>query len=118
MPTTTLYITAHQRGPIYRQVVQHLSGIGDVFERYQAGDIPAAERLAEDFADDIRLLGDLGWAPDEPHRTFEVTAATEDLKRVLARLQGEVRNGLSDPDQRRAGHGRHGNAKSLQNPSR
>jgi hypothetical protein len=102
LPRTTLTITGPQRAAIYRQVIQNLSGIGDVYGEYVAGNIAVAESLADDFVDDLRLLEDIGWSPEDPRESFELTVAADELVSMLRRLCEEVKDGLDDPDQGRA----------------
>jgi len=100
--TTTLTITADQRGPIYRQVTQHLSGIGDVNDAFERGDFPYAKQLADEFAEDIALLADLGWEPEDGREAFDLRMPAGELMQVLQRLQGEAQAGLGEPGERRA----------------
>jgi hypothetical protein len=102
MDCSTLTISADQRGPIHRQVIQHLSGIGDVYGEYVAGNRALAERLAHDFVADLRLLEDIGWFAEDPRGSFVLTMAPDELAPLLERLREEVKDGLGDPDQRRA----------------
>jgi hypothetical protein len=100
--TTTLTITADQRSAIYRQVTQHLSGIGDVNLAYEGGQYDGAERLADEYAQDLALLADLGWPPDDPRESFELKMPAAELERVLRRLHREAEDGLGEPEERRA----------------
>lgn len=100
--TTTLSVTAEQRGPIHRQVAQRLSGIADVNGAYECGDFLYAKQLGEEFAEDIALLADLGWDPDDPRESYELKMPAGELLQVLQRLRGEAEAGLDDPDERRA----------------
>lgn len=102
MNTTTLTITADQRGPIYRQVTQHLSGIGDVNGAFERGDFPYAKQLAVEFAEDVALLADLGWEPEDRRESFDLKMPAGELMQVLQRLKGEAEAGLGEPDERRA----------------
>lgn len=102
MSTTTLTITADQRGPIYRQVTQHLSGIGDVNGAFERGDFPYAKQLADEFAEDIALLADLGWEPEDRRESFDLTMPAGELMQVLQRVKCEAEAGLGEPDERRA----------------
>jgi hypothetical protein len=100
--TTTLNITPDQRAAIYRQVIQHLSGIGDVNLAYEGGQYDGAERLGDEYAQDLTLLADLGWAPDDPRESFELKMPADDLERALRRLHGDAESGLGNPEVRRA----------------
>jgi hypothetical protein len=97
-----LIIDADQRRAIHRQVIQHLSGIGDVYASYVIGDVDDAERFGAEYAEDLRLLEDLGWPPDDERRSFELTMPGDELVVVFNRLRGEAKEGLDEPDERRA----------------
>ena len=102
MNTENLIITVDQRRAIHRQVIQHLSGIGDVYQGYANGGIADAERFGGEYAEDLRLLEDLGWAPDDDRDSFELTMPGEKLLAVLARLHGEAEEGMGGPEEGRA----------------
>lgn len=57
MPSTTLTITGPQRAALHRQVIQNLSGIGDVYLLYEARSFADVAALGRNFAEDLRLLG-------------------------------------------------------------
>lgn len=102
MNTTTLTITADQRAPIHRQAIQRLSGIGDVNLAIERGDYASAERLADEYAEDLALLADLGWAPGDSRDSFELTMRAGELMQTLQRLRGDAEAGLGEPEARRA----------------
>ena len=94
--TTTLTITVNQRAPIHRQAIQHLSGIGDVYVAYACGEYTAAERFADEYAQSLALLADLGWTPDHSRDSFELTMPAGELMETLRRLRGDAEAGLGD----------------------
>lgn len=102
MPRFT--ITGEQRNALYEQVRNHLAAIGDVaMALEQDDDLDAAERLGRQFADDLRLLEDLGWEPKAERSSSHLTMPIGDLRRVLMRLQAEAEGGAREPeDVRRA----------------
>lgn len=100
--TTTLSITAEQRGPLYRQVAQHISGIADVNGAYECGDFIYAKQLGDEYAEDVALLADLGWDPDDPRESFELKMPAGELLQVLQRLRNEAEAGIGDPGETRA----------------
>jgi hypothetical protein len=87
-------ITAEQREALYVQVLDHLSGIGDLWLVIEAGEHEKADRLGHAFADDLRLLlDDLGWPgrSDLPaDGSVELTVPPEDLRRVVGWLRDEA----------------------------
>jgi hypothetical protein len=94
VPSTTLTIDAGQRKALHAQIAQHLSGIGDVFVAYGHGNFADAERLGEEFADDLLMLDDLGWAPDDSRDSFELKMPAEELAQTLRRLRSDAEGGL------------------------
>ena len=83
----TLTITAEQRDALCDQILDRLSGIGDIELAIQAENYVAAERLGREYSDDLRLLLDdlgLGDGNGEP---VELTSPPEVLRRVLPRLR-------------------------------
>lgn len=80
-------ITAEQRGALYDQILDRLSGIGDIWLAVCAENYDAADRLAQTYADDLRLvLDDLGWGEGQAD-TIELTTPPDILRRVLTRLR-------------------------------
>lgn len=80
-------ITAAQRDALYDQILDRLSGIGDIEVAIQAHNYQAAERLGREYCDDLRLLLDdlgLGDGSAEP---VELSVPAEILRRVLPRLR-------------------------------
>ncbi len=80
-------ITAAQRDALYDQILDRLSGIGDIEVAIQAQNYQGAERLGREYCDELRLLLDdlgLGDGSGEP---VELTAPAEVLRRALPRLR-------------------------------
>jgi hypothetical protein len=102
MPSTTLTIGAGERAALYAQATQNLSGIADVLLSFEHGDYLAARRLGNRAAQDIRLLNDLGWVPEDSRETFDLKMPVDELVSALARLREEAEGGLEEPDERRA----------------
>jgi hypothetical protein len=91
MPRFT--IIDRQRAPVHRQLRRHLTSIDDI--RLFADDDPEeAGRLALQYADDFRLLEDLGGDREDPRDSIRLTMPPTDLRRVLMRLQAEAEGGL------------------------
>jgi hypothetical protein len=83
----SLAITAAQRDALYDQILDRLSGIGDIELAIQAEKYEAAERLGREYSDDLRLLLEdlgVGEGDGEP---VELTVPPEVLRRVLPRLR-------------------------------
>jgi hypothetical protein len=80
-------ITAQERDALCDQILDRLSGIGDIELTIQAENYVAAERLGREYSDDLRLLLDdlgLGDGNGEP---IKLTSPPEVLRRVLPRLR-------------------------------
>jgi hypothetical protein len=80
-------ITAQERDALYDQILDRLSGIGDIELAIKVENYVAAERLGREYSDDLRLLLDdlgLGEGDGEP---VELTSPPDVLRRVLPRLR-------------------------------
>lgn len=84
---TSLTITGAQRDALYDQILDRLSGIGDIQLAIRADRYEDAERLARAYCDDLRLLlDDLGFG-DGNGKPVELTSPPEVLRRVLPRMR-------------------------------
>src|SRR5882672_6788586 len=102
MPHPTLKIVASQRDALYEQVRNHLGALNDIWIAMEGNkDFATAERLALEFAEDFRLMQDLGWDAEDPRDTVELTMPPYDLIEVARRLREEAQGGLSDADKER-----------------
>lgn len=86
----TLTITPEQRDALYDQILDRLSGIGDIWLATSAENYEIAERLGREYSDDLRLvLDDLGFG-DGPDGSIELKTPPEVLRRVLSRLREQA----------------------------
>ena len=92
MPVT---ITRAQRDAIYEVVLNHLTGIGDVWIAVQSRDFDYARELGVDFGDDLRLLEDLGWSDEAESETVTLTMPRDQLARAVARLHRRASDSLA-----------------------
>ena len=91
MPATTITISSDQRDGLYELVRNHLGSVGDLFDALERDkDFVEAERLGIEFAEDFRLLQDLGWGERDTRESVELTMPPHDLMEVLNRLHGEA----------------------------
>jgi hypothetical protein len=91
MPDATTTITSNQREGLYELVRNHLGSVGDLFDYLEREkDFVEAERLGVEFAEDFRLLQDLGWGENDTRESVELTMPVHDLIEVLRRLHGEA----------------------------
>lgn len=91
MPDTTITIGRDQRAGLYELVRNHLAGIEDFWVALErTRDFATAERLGLEFAEDFRLLADIGWSERDERDTFELTMSAHDLMQLLRRLHGEA----------------------------
>jgi hypothetical protein len=82
----TIKLNREQRDAIYGELALDLSGTGDIRISVDGEDYDAARRLRRRYEDDMRLLDDLGWEPEQDRDEFEITMDHDDLARVLRRL--------------------------------
>jgi len=83
----SLTITAAQRDALYDQILDRLSGIGDIEVAIRIENYESAATLSREYSDDLRmLLDDLGFGggTGEP---VELTSDPDVLRRVLPRLR-------------------------------
>lgn len=93
-PGASVAIDREQRDAISADVMNHLSGVGDIYEKLDVGDAPHTQRLRRDLKDDLRLLDDLGWAEQEPAESFDLTHPPVELERTVRRLRDDATHGL------------------------
>jgi hypothetical protein len=80
-------ISAEQRDALYDQLLDRLTGIGDIEIAVQAGKFEDAGRLGQEFSDDLQLLvNDLGFGEGDGE-PIELTSPPEVLRRALPRLR-------------------------------
>ena len=88
-------ITAAQRDALYDQILDRLSGIGDIEMAIQAERHEDAERIGREYSDDLRLLlDDLGIGEGDGG-PLTLTTSPEVLRRVLPRLRERARTHTS-----------------------
>jgi hypothetical protein len=85
MPVT---ITRVQRDAIYELVITRLTAIGDVWMSIKRREFADAKKMGREFAEDLRLLEDLGWAETIDRDTVSLTQPLEEL---TARSRGCTR---------------------------
>jgi nucleotide-binding universal stress UspA family protein len=85
-----LTISREQRDAIYELVLTHLTGIGDVWIQIEKRNFAKAKRLGRAFAEDLRLLDDLGWSETIDHNRVALTMAPTELAQTVARLHGNA----------------------------
>ncbi|MEZ5078130.1 MAG: hypothetical protein R2725_11890 [Solirubrobacterales bacterium] len=94
----TIRISAAHRDALYEDILDRLSGIGDVWRAVQDEDYERATNLGWEFSDGLRLLlEDLGWG-DGPGRSIELSAPPDVLRRIFGRLQ-EAAAGQRDAEE-------------------
>jgi hypothetical protein len=98
MPSTTITIGREQRQTLHRLVTQHMSGIGDVYLMIEAGDFATAERYGLEYGEDLRMLDDLGWDPDDARDSYPLTLPSDELIEALKRLRQDAEGGLNPPE--------------------
>jgi hypothetical protein len=87
-------ITREQRDAIYEVVMNRLSGIEDVWMALEQPDFATAKRLGRLFAEDLRLLEDLGWSDRIDGETVELTLPLVELTRMITRLHKDSAGSL------------------------
>ena len=83
----SLIITAAQRDALYDQVLDRLSGIGDIELAIKAANYDVAERIGREYSDDLRLLLDDLRLGDGRGTSIALKTPPAVLRRVLPRLR-------------------------------
>jgi hypothetical protein len=86
-----LTITAAHRDALYDQLLDRLSGIGDVEQAIEAENYDEAECIGRGYSDDLRLLLDDLGIGDGDGGPVELTTPQEVLRRVLPRCKSRPR---------------------------
>ena len=95
-------ISGAQRQVLYELILDRLSAVGDLNLLIKQGDYATVERLASEFAGDLRLMADLGWEK-EWRDDVDLTMSAAELGPVLTRLREAAEGGLSESaDEREA----------------
>ena len=79
MSDATLQIGRNERAALHQLLLQRLTGSTDPGLMVQREDFEAAERYANEFAADVRLLNDLGWDPEDRREVFAITVPKHEL---------------------------------------
>ena len=87
-------ITAAQREALYDQLLDRLSGIGDIELAIQAQDYAEAERIAREYCEDLRLLLDGLGIGEGNGRPVALATCPEVLRRALPPAAGAGREAL------------------------
>ncbi len=75
------------------RVCNHLAGIDELWLALgEERDYDAAAKLGPAYRADLRLLEDLGWAPEESGGSFALTMTAGELVPLLQRLREEARS--------------------------
>ncbi len=87
-------INREQRDAVHQEIMLDLTGVGDIFHALNGDDYEKAREYRRRFEDDMRLLDDLGWEPEQEADEFELTMPRPDLARALRRLDASARSML------------------------
>ena len=103
----SVQITAAERDALYDQIFVRLSGIDILWLAAQEEDWEAADRLAREYTDDLRLiLEDLGWGEGSGGE-LQLTSPPDVLRRVLTRMQRQAESEQKAEEEERAEGRRH-----------
>lgn len=83
-------ISREQREAIHAEILDVLTGTGDIHIEVRRGDYDAARRHRRRFEDAMRLLDDLGWDPDREGEQFELSMPAGQLARALGGLSRDA----------------------------
>jgi hypothetical protein len=84
-------IDREERDGLYELVRNHLGSIEDFWVALErTKDFAVAERMGTEFAEDFRLLQDIGWSEHEARETYVLTMPAPELRKLLWRLRDEA----------------------------
>lgn len=84
-------IDREERDGLYELVRNHLGSIEDFWVALErTKDFAAVERMGKEFAEDFRLLEDIGWSEYEARETYVLTMPAPELRKLLLRLRDEA----------------------------
>ena len=87
MPVT---ITRTQRDALYELVSTRLTAIGDVWLSMKRREFADAKKMGREFAEDLRLMEDLGWTETIDDETVTLAQPPQELTSTLARLHKDA----------------------------
>jgi hypothetical protein len=91
VPIITTTIDRDQRDGLYELIRNHLGSIEDFWVALErTKDFAKAEQLGLEFAEDLRLLRDIGWGEEDEREMFDLTMPTHDFMELLKRLHEEA----------------------------
>jgi hypothetical protein len=83
--TPPITISAYARDLLFEQIADHIHGINDLRIALERGDVRNAERLAQEYSDDLLLVSEsLGWR-EGCGEEFELSSPPSVLRRVFSR---------------------------------
>jgi hypothetical protein len=95
-------ITTEQRDVLYGEILIRITGISDVLTEIERGEFDKAQRLADEFADYLRLLADdLGWG-EMQSGMIELTSPPDLIRRTARRLIRIAEAGDDEMEEARA----------------
>jgi hypothetical protein len=103
MSDATITIAGSERQALRQLLIQRLTGVTDPGLMIRQEDFEAAERYANEFAADVRLLNDLGWDPEDRREIFGITVPKDELAETLWRLRVSAEEGMDEPEDVRRG---------------
>jgi hypothetical protein len=84
-------IDREERDGLYELVRNHLGSIEDFWVALErTKNFAAVERMGKEFAEDFRLLQDIGWSEYEARETYVLTMPAPELRKLLWRLRDEA----------------------------
>jgi hypothetical protein len=83
-------ISAGERDALYDRILIHLSGIDAVYLAVEERNFEAAERLSQEFCDELHLVMDgLGWG-ERQQREVALMSPPDVVRRVISRLRKDA----------------------------
>jgi hypothetical protein len=95
--SATVTIGAKERATLHWLMVRRLFILGQDPPELARSEGVSHDELAEEFGEDLRLMGDLGWEVEDDRKTVGLTMPATSLSKTIRRLRRDARRAPSEP---------------------
>lgn len=88
--TAEFGISAEEANALRFELKIRLAALDDLRMAFEDGDFETATRLGARFGDELRLMEDLGWGPDDRDAPITLTMPAEQRCRIFTRLRSST----------------------------
>ncbi|HEX3325077.1 MAG TPA: hypothetical protein VHR65_08125, partial [Solirubrobacterales bacterium] len=91
MSAATLTIAPRERGTLHWLMVRRLFILGQDPPALARSEGVSHDQLAKEFGEDLELMADLGWEPDDDRKAVDLTMPADRLDKAIKRLRRDAR---------------------------